>query len=254
MGSICCSYALQVLEHLFELNFEENMRAGFLSRTTASLIDWILIIVLATPFVVLLAKLMNLGVEELWNPDPEFMKARLESGSEPYSDILGPQLFLQVGSLMIISIYFLTELFGSASPGKYLLGLRIGSEMGSLSSPQERLFRYLLINGGAVIQILLLFVVYFMLGNMRAMVTGLLIYSGGMILVGLYSMVLFFGLFGIFFANRQALHDKLSGTAVYIKRKWDPSEVPEKKVVDPLEVPKPKRENQVDAVNKLIFK
>jgi uncharacterized RDD family membrane protein YckC len=96
--------------------------------------------------------------------------------------------------------YWSTEIFMAASPGKKLLGLRIGSETGEVAPQNQLITRWLIKNAANLIGLL-------------AAIPGLgLIFGWLSIAAGL---VIFIGCFLTLGQARQALHDMLAHTAVF---------------------------------------
>ena len=96
--------------------------------------------------------------------------------------------------------YTSTEIFLAGTPGKLILGMKIGSETGVVPAPQDQLIRRWVIKSSASL-LNLLYAITFL---------GLFWW-----LASLAGVVIFIGCFFALGANRQALHDVLAHTAVY---------------------------------------
>jgi uncharacterized RDD family membrane protein YckC len=108
----------------------------------------------------------------------------------------------ETGTLLagLISLaYFSTEIFKAATPGKLILGIRIGNEQGGTAPASMLTTRYLIKTSGTSLQIL-------------AVLTGLSFIGLLRLIVGL---ILLIGLFFIFTARRQGFHDMIAKTAVF---------------------------------------
>ena len=109
-----------------------------------------------------------------------------------------------VGSLVGLA-YWSTEIFRAASPGKMILGLKIGSETGAPATQNELVTRWLVKNSGGLI-------------GLVAAVIGAVVPFLGMVIgwvAALANLAIFVGCFLTLGQTRQALHDILAHTAVY---------------------------------------
>jgi uncharacterized RDD family membrane protein YckC len=110
--------------------------------------------------------------------------------------------FLSALLAFIVGIgYSTTEIFMAGTPGKQILGLMIADERGVPATQEKLAKRWAVKNSGRIIS---------MLGQMIGVAA--IVYLGS--LVGL---VIFVGCFMVLGATRQALHDKVAGTAVFKK-------------------------------------
>jgi uncharacterized RDD family membrane protein YckC len=103
-------------------------------------------------------------------------------------------------STLVMLGYWSTEIFNAASPGKKLLGLKIGAETGAPATQNELVIRYLAKNSPNLVGLL---------GILPAI--GFIF---GLLSVGL-ALAFLVGCFLTLGQNRQALHDMLAHTAVY---------------------------------------
>jgi len=108
------------------------------------------------------------------------------------------------GSLVGLA-YWSTEIFRAASPGKMILGLKIGSETGAPATQNELVTRWVVKNSGSLIGLL-------------AIIVGAVVPFFGMLLgwiSALANLAIFVGCFLTLGQTRQALHDIIAHTAVY---------------------------------------
>jgi uncharacterized RDD family membrane protein YckC len=98
-------------------------------------------------------------------------------------------------------LYMLIEGFTGASPGKMLLGLKIGTEDGQIADSRTYFYRYLLKNGASLLGVF-------------GKTSGLLILNN---IGNMMGMVIFFGCFMTILPHRQAIHDMVVKTAVFRK-------------------------------------
>ncbi|MBF0239705.1 MAG: RDD family protein [SAR324 cluster bacterium] len=131
------------------------------------------------------------------------------------------------GSLVIIG-YWLLEAVFRTTPGKWIMGLKIGMANGSPAASVKVLARNLLLMSGKLLELL-----GFLLAR-KGVVTGI----GGLAFLGepslkafvnpvivageIFQLIFFLGLFGIFSKDKTGFHDGLTKTAVYIvePRPW----------------------------------
>ena len=111
-----------------------------------------------------------------------------------------------VGAMMGIGLvgtfYGLIEAFTGASPGKMVLGIKIGLAEGTAAPVSTLLIRYAVKNSGTILQLLGSIGLAFLIP-----------------VAGLASLVIFVGCFFVLGQNKQALHDLVAKTAVYPKEK-----------------------------------
>jgi hypothetical protein len=104
-----------------------------------------------------------------------------------------------VAALFVLA-YTSTEIFLAGSPGKLILGMKIGSETGVVPAPQDQLVRRWLVKSSGSLLNLLYAITFIGLFWWLAFLAGLVIFVGCFFALG---------------ATRQALHDVLAHTAVY---------------------------------------
>lgn len=104
-------------------------------------------------------------------------------------------------SLLLGVIYYSTEVFFAASPGKKIVGICIGSDNNKAANIKQLLLRFLIKNISTVFSVLYIstkFNFFNLLGTFLGLVVSI-------------------GFFGVLFERKQALHDILAKTAVYEK-------------------------------------
>ncbi|MDC0358755.1 RDD family protein [Oligoflexia bacterium] len=232
------------------------MRAGFLSRSIAAVIDSFFYFAICAIAGYFLAIIMGIESLDQFALDAETLKVELSQDMQRAIKLLAPGFYLELICLMIAPIYCLTEVVGAATPGKVICGLRIGRKDGRSAEWPDLLRRYFVWEAVSFTCVFLKLTLFATLlsGSMRAFAAGTLIYGLGMLIVGLYCIVLIVGLIGACFENRLCLHDNLSGTAVYSKKRWVPGIIEtEDRFGRPL-IDQPPPPRNPDAVTKLLFK
>jgi len=133
--------------------------------------------------------------------------AAASKGQESASHIENFQLVVRVSSFITSwsLLYMLIEGFLGASPGKMLLGLKIGTEKGNIADTRIYFNRYLAKNSPSLLMVI-------------AKTTGISILGD---LEYLSSMVIFFGYLLTFLPHRQGIHDMIAKTAVYRKKELE---------------------------------
>lgn len=152
-------------------------RIGFGHRFVAAIFDFIILVLLSYLF--------------SWILGSTIMRPPLELKD-------GINVF-QFSHVLLLLVYFSTEIFFAATPGKMALSLKIKTEGGKKASTNTLLIRYL-IKYSAIIFLLL-----FVLTNVNFF----------MLLLSLCIFIIFLGCFMVFMKAKQALHDKFAKTAVY---------------------------------------
>ena len=168
-------------------------RVGFGRRLAAYIIDGILsylLLIIFSYFTGALNKINLLFIDGISYQSVEFINE--------FAAIVDDLLPL---SLSISAIYYLTEVFFAATPGKMLLGIVIGTEDKKFAPLSTLLLRFIIKNNS-------------MLFNVLFIIAGAEIFSN---LSVFGSLVVFFGCFAVLSIKRQALHDIISKTAVYFK-------------------------------------
>ncbi len=113
--------------------------------------------------------------------------------------VLGAVMGAMAGMVIVSLLYWLLEVFSAASPGKMILGIKIRNADSSPASTNTLATRYAVKNVVTV-------------AGLLTLLTGIqMIATLGNIL----GFIVFIGLFFVFGANRQALHDMIAKTAVY---------------------------------------
>jgi uncharacterized RDD family membrane protein YckC len=175
-------------------------RVGFGPRLVAFIIDSFIIGLLAS---ILMSYLMENTFQAVMKGD--FLNALMEAyasgssgaDSESFKQMLKVTSFITHLSML----YMLIEAFNGATPGKMMLGLKIGSEEGNPADTWLYFYRYAVKNSSSLLALL-------------ASTTGVAIFHT---LGGLLGMVIIFGCFLVLGPRRQAIHDMVAKTAVYYK-------------------------------------
>lgn len=168
-------------------------RVGFVTRTLALLVDWILMAILSIFGCLALGGLVG---------GPIVAVHSLDVLGDP--EILSVVLRAMLAGLLVSSfLYSLMEGLVGTSPGKWIFGLRVGTEDGHVASIGTCMIRWIMKNGFSPILIMTLFIESEVLNSIGT-------YSG---------MLATAGCFLVLGSRRQALHDRIARTAVF--RKWD---------------------------------
>ena len=175
-------------------------RTGFGPRLGAFIIDSIIISLLAS-------LLMSIIMETTFNAffqghlTESILKGEaLKSGSaaaEAYREMLRISLFIAHFS----TLYMIIEAFTGATPGKMILGLKIGTQEGKSGDMWLYFPRYLIKNCSVLI-------------DLAGRITGITLLGT---IGGFAGMVVFFGCFYVLGEKKQALHDIIAKTAVFRK-------------------------------------
>lgn len=175
-------------------------RIGFTPRLGAFIIDSFIITLVAS-------LLMSVFMETTFNAflQGRFTETLLNSESlstgaarEAYSEMLRISLFIAHFS----TLYMIIEAFLGATPGKMILGLKIGTQDGKAGDMWVYFPRFLYKNCSVLI-------------DLAGRITGISLLGT---LGGFAGMVIFFGCFYALGEKKQALHDILAKTAVYRKQ------------------------------------
>ncbi len=182
------------------MEFIEKRRVGFGPRLVAFVIDSFFIAVLAS---ILMSAFMGPTFTA-------FIKGQLTetylgaqaikdsiSSREAYDGIMRISLFIAHFS----TLYMITEAFWGASPGKMLLGLKIGTQDGLKGDIWVYFPRFALKNSSVLLDLL-------------SRLTHIAFISS---LAGFVGMVIFTGCFFALGIRKQALHDTIARTAVFRK-------------------------------------
>jgi len=170
-------------------------RIGFGPRVCALLIDFALVMVASFLFGGTIGALFGAaggaaGGATVTGPGSE---AAVLGG------ISGGMMGAMLGMYLISVLYALVEAFTGASPGKMILKIKIANVDGTEAASDVYLKRFGIKNVGSIL-------------GLVAAITGIeLLGTIGAVL----GMIIFLGMFLVFGANKQALHDVLAKTAVY---------------------------------------
>ena len=177
-------------------------RIGFFPRLGALVIDWIFGGVFASVLSAIFGVLglgaggaLGLAVDDIAEMEDALEAAGIGAG-------IGVIIGVIVGLVIGYFLYSLIEAFTGASPGKMVLGFKVGNEDGSAGDSSLYLKRWVIKNASSVFSILTL-------------ITGLAFLQPIGSLIGI---VMFFGCFLAFSEDHQALHDKIAKTAIYNKQ------------------------------------
>ena len=139
--------------------------------------------------------------------------AEQSGGSRPenavFGGIVGSIVGLIVLAPIIGSIYFLVEGMTGLTPGKMMLGLRVGMADGTRAPMPRLLLRYVCKHP------------HFVFG-----VVGLLTFTPFSWFAAFLGPISFLGCFAALGERKQALHDLIAGTAVYLKEALAPAAAP----------------------------
>ncbi len=181
------------------MNLKTEKRVGFGPRLGAFIIDSFVITILAS---ILMALLME-------NTFSAFIKGQLTEAimntagnhhftpQEAYDEMMRVSLFIAHFS----TLYMITEAFFGATPGKMILGIKIGTQDGKAGDIWVYFPRFAIKNGSVLLELI-------------GRISGFTFLNS---IAGLAGMVILFGCLFILGEKRQALHDTLARTAVFRK-------------------------------------
>lgn len=177
----------EYMRNQFGEDYELGYRVGFGRRFGAALIDIVFSIIIGSLVVTLTGAFDEImQIQDLMN------------NLQQISFILRDSSLI---SGLLVLLYYSTEIFLAASPGKMILGLVIGSSNRFEAETGQLVNRYLLKHSNSLFSLLALITSYF------------LFEAFSNILV----LIILIGFFFTLSNKRQALHDILSNTAVYFK-------------------------------------
>ena len=166
-----------------------DYRVGFGRRLGAAILDFFIVMLLMfIGFFIVgvdFQSLMNLGMQDLQNVSE--MPAMIQ---------------ISVVSVIVSILYYLTEIFFAASPGKMILGIEIAEADMDKGTFQKLFMRYFLkhiSNMFSIVYILSSIAVFNTIGSF-------------------FGFVIFIGFFFVLGEKKMAFHDMIAGTAVYYKQ------------------------------------
>ena len=183
-------------------------RIGFGARLGAALIDGVIIAVLnfvigGTITTMLGIGMVNVAGELGTKVSPE---AAAEAVTGMISGLIATVLAMIAVMAILMLLYYLIEGIFGASPGKMILGIKVGTADGKQGNIALYLKRWAIKNFPHLLGLL-------------AAILGMVGITGLVGIVGIISqiagLVLLNGAFWIFGASKQCLWDKLAGTAIY---------------------------------------
>ena len=172
-------------------------RIGFGKRLGAYLLDMVVIYVLS--FIVGTLGGSAIFMAIMGTADTNNMENDAALGA--VGGILAGAMAAVAGVLIISVVIYLIEGLTGVTPGKAILGLKVGNKEGKVASSSELLTRFLAKVSGTLLTIL---------GG----ITGVAILGT---IGGLASLAIFIGCFMVLGSEKQALHDMVGKTAVFNK-------------------------------------
>jgi len=165
-------------------------RIGIGKRFLAFVIDFLLILLLYIPL---------FGIF--------FLTDRLPTDSRT------AQFTWQVPFVFLSILYWASEIYFAGSPGKHIIGLRIGADDGDIAPTEDLVKRFCmkhiaLVGSAAILGLSFLAIVLYPLFFVVSILS---------VIVSIGSLVFGFGHLLMLTSSRQALHDRLAFTAVYRK-------------------------------------
>ena len=172
-------------------------RIGFWKRLLAYIIDMFIYGII---FLIIITVFTNFGekIEVLLNLDLTLILTSIEMMREFNNIMLNSIIPL---SLVIGIIYYSTEIFFAATPGKMILGIVIGSANKKSARLQQLISRFLIKNISSLFALLFILTKFVLFDILSSML----------------SAVIFFGCFLVLTERRQSLYDMIVKTAVYYK-------------------------------------
>lgn len=183
----------------------EDIRVGFGSRFGASIIDVVLITVLAFILGPTIGAMIGAGAvgSEVGMPTGSSSDEEMAKGLAVGIGAAGGAIAGLILAVPILgSLYFLMEAITGFTLGKLMLGIQIAREDGSKAEIKDLMIRFGIKNIGLVLGLI---------GG----ITGLAIFSK---ISPVASFIVLIGCFFVLGAAKQAIHDKVAKTAVFLRR------------------------------------
>lgn len=183
----------------------EDVRIGFGSRFGAAIIDVVLVSVLAFILGPTIGAMIGAGAvgSEVGMPTGGTSDEDMARGLAVGAGALGGALAGLVLAIPILgSLYFLMEAITGFTLGKLMLGIQIANEDGSKAEIKDLMIRFGIKNLGLVLGLI---------GGL----TGLGIFNK---VSPVASLIILIGCFFVLGAAKQAIHDKVAKTAVFLRR------------------------------------
>jgi len=179
------------------MNGPSSARIGFGPRLAAFVIDSFIVALLSS---LVMSQLMGDVFQNFISGrlTEALLNGGLMTGSPP-GDAAAQIQRVSTFIAYFSALYMMIEAFLGATPGKMLLGLKVGDDQGRAGDIWLYFPRYLLKNGSVLLDLV------------GRTIGFAFIQSLG----GLLGMVIFFGCFLVLGPRRQAVHDLLARTAVY---------------------------------------
>lgn len=169
-----------------------DYRVGFGRRASAAIIDYIFVVIISFIFAYAtgsFSQFANFDLSILTDKDA------MENLVRSYLPL----------SVLVTTLYSITEVLLAGTPGKYLLGIIIADEKMLYASYNKLIIRFLLKH------LSLLFQIIFVLTWMQIFST----------LGSFWDWVVIAAFLFVFKSDRQSLYDKIAKTAVYFKKEVD---------------------------------
>jgi uncharacterized RDD family membrane protein YckC len=183
---------MEILDSEISSNNIKVKRIGFGKRLLAMIIDFILFFLICGILSFIFAGLIT-GLLDAFNINKDITTV---------AGIFGALAGLLFILPFMYFIYYLIEGFTGYTLGKFILGIRVGTEDGKIAGTSVLIMRYLIKSSSTFISIISLFTGIEFLGTISTFC----------------SFILFVGCFLVLTENRQSIHDLLSKTAVYNKK------------------------------------
>ncbi|MCI5064130.1 RDD family protein [bacterium] len=234
------------------------MKASVLRRFGANLVDMVLVGIAAVFWIWFALEISQVTWSE-YTQSLEYLDSLRSAGEvELYSVAAIAQVsnLIDAGFYLICGLYYLSEVFGAASPGKLLFGIRIGSRQGTEADVRSKSLRYLIINIPVFVIVFIRLLMLLSFSDYQTFIILALLFSFVSIVIAVYYLVIVLGTLTIFGPEKLCLHDKLSDTAVYLVSEWNPDAVniaEESASGGHDETHEPPPRNP-DAINKVLFK
>lgn len=185
-------------------------RIGFGPRFGAAVIDMVVITVVNMVIGTTIAGMMGVGMVVTAGSmgDKTDPAAAAAAAAGMISGMIAGILAMAAVGAIIGLVYFLIEGFTGATPGKMILGLKVGTPEGKAGNVSLYMKRWAIKNAPNLLMLLATILAMVGIGDPGGIIS---------IIAIITSIALFIGAFLIFGASKQCLHDKLAATAIFKK-------------------------------------
>lgn len=171
-------------------------RIGFGRRLGASLIDYVIVLMISIWLIFLIPNFLELLVDWSKIPENQLDTLRRSFGSKT-------EHFVLIAPALVIASFFynLSEAFFGFTLGKAMLSIRIANSNGTKGSIEKFMLRFVLKNSNTILQLIAIASFISWLDSLS----------------NLFGLIIFVGCLFVLGEKKLAFHDMLAKTAVYKK-------------------------------------